>query len=187
MPDRRPGRVAIMIGRRALGKLRARRRAHNVMGAGVATSPHFPGVDRHAREGMGFFPGRIGSRLRSCDPNRFLLGFPTEALLPRRVPFRVSDEISLSRQIPFRDSLCPKVPVSPDGPEIGIGIGFRLCLTLLPRSPCHSLPRLSSLRMSAVSAVAVARSILPFPVGRFRLQDEAVTAARVGQTESACG
>src|SRR5688500_17630837 len=47
---------------------------HKLMGAGVATNPHCPGSDCQAPKGQTLVAGRFG--------------FPAEAFLLRRVPFR---------------------------------------------------------------------------------------------------
>ena len=58
--------------------------------------------------------------------------------------------------------LCPKAPVPPDGLESGSGTGFRLCLTLLPRSPCLRFRELSSFRTDFAATMAMTNAFFRF-------------------------
>ena len=126
------------------------------MRAGVATSPHFPGVDRYAFQ-HGAFPGRIRFRAKPCDLVRFPLGFPAEALRPRQVPSGSPIKANFD-EIPFAVPL-PKAPVPPDV----VGKWERHRLSLLPHAssfdrPTSRLPAIILAGMSAASAVAVTSS-----------------------------
>ena len=93
-------------------------------GLALPPAPTFLGFHIFSREGRSFF------RLGGSEPSSRLATamasdrVPASALLPRNFPFAVPS---------------PEARVPPDGLESGSGIGLRLCLTLLPRSPCHSL------------------------------------------------
>lgn len=139
-------------------------RRYKRMRAGVATSPHFPGVDHHTLQ-HGTFP--------RADQ------VPDEALRLRSVPSRVSrrnlaasvgpqreSHQSELRWGPFRGSFAQRLRFRRTSLESGSGIGFRLCLTLLPSIALPLACRRSSLRMSAASAVAVTSSFRPFPARR---------------------
>ena len=122
------------------------------MGAGVATSPHFPGNVRFACEGKACCPlGGAGSS-GTLRPLSFLLGFPASASLLWRVPSPVPAEALRPRSVPvglpsglhlastlFRSPIGTAVPIgsrfavpSPEGSgsagllsESGFGIGPR--------------------------------------------------------------
>ena len=51
-------------------------RSHEVIGAGVATSPNFPRIQSPCREARFSSSGRIRFRWKSCDLYRYLLGYP---------------------------------------------------------------------------------------------------------------
>ena len=137
------------------------------MGAGVATSPHFPRIQSPYHEGKAFFSwaDRVPAEILRFHP------------MPSRVsclsiaastgPQRALVEISLLHQSLFRGSVARKLKFRWTVRNNGSGIGFRLYLTLLARSPCHSLAQPTSFRISVASARAAAKIFLPFPVDRF--------------------
>ena len=115
-------------------------------------APTFLGSDPLTREGKVFFSWADRA--------------PAEILRPRPTPSRVSCqsiaasigpqqvlvEISLFRQSLFCGSFARRLGFRWAVRNNGSGIGFRLYLTLLPRSPCHSLPLVPSFRTSVASA-----------------------------------
>ena len=137
-----------------------------VMGAGVATSPHFPRIQSPYREGKVFFSWADRA--------------PAEILRPRPTPSRVSCqsiaasigpqqvlvEISLFRQSLFCGSFARRLGFRWTVRNNGSGIGFRLCLTLLPRSPLPFASATFILSNVGCFRSGSAESFLPFPVDR---------------------
>src|SRR4051812_28601907 len=133
------------------------------MGAGVATSSHFPEADRHTLQ-HGTFPGRIRFRARPCDFVRFHLGLLAETSRPRSVPSgSPSKRTSIGSLSRF---LRPKDPVPPDV----AGKWERHWLSPLPHASSFDRPanRLPVVILANVRrfAVAVAGSFRPFPARR---------------------
>ncbi len=151
----------------AWGKLTDLSAPQKVMGEVFPQAPTFLGSDPIAGEGNLLFPGRIRIRFEdlAIHKSRFPLGFPTRHCCLASPQRGFTRNISISAKSLLL-SLRPKAPVPLDGSESGSGFGLRLCLTLLPRSPCHFLPPRSSLRMSMAFVSGSSLALLPFPVGR---------------------
>ncbi len=140
--------------------------AQKVMGAVFPPAPTFLGPIRLPVRAIFSCPGRIRIRFEDLAiPTPVPSRVSNQAFLPRRSPASLHRNISASSK-PLSLSLRPKAPVPPDGPESGSGFGLRLCLTLLPRSPCRSLVFRSSLQTIIASAAAAASNFLPLPVVR---------------------
>ena len=136
------------------------------MGAGVATSPHFPRIQSPCREGEVFLSWADQILAEILRPLPIPSRVSCLSIAASTGPQRVLVEISLFLQSLFCGSFAQRLKFHWTVWNNGSGIGFRLYLTLLPRSPCLSLPLLSSLRMSVAPARATAKSFLPFPVDR---------------------
>ncbi len=169
------------------------------MGAGVATDPHFPKVDRRAVR-PGFRPSADQVPIGSCNPVDSLSGFQLRHCCLAGPLSRLRRNIAIPAHSLSR-SLCPKAPVPLDGPESGSGFGFRLRLTLLPRSPCprfqgghprgrSSLPRRQCLEPSSVSGrpLVAQRANCSFPPSRaneIRLWINRISGITSGDEQSA--
>ena len=134
------------------------------MRAGVATSPHFPEVDHHTLQHGAFSPGGSGSGRGLATSFGSLSGFPPKPCGPGRSPAGAHQ--SDLRWVPFRGSFARRLRSRRTSLESGSGIGFHLCLTLLPSIALPVAYRRSFSRMSAAFAVAVASSFRPFPARR---------------------
>jgi hypothetical protein len=106
--------------------------AHKVMGAGIAASPHFPGLRTLSREGSLCF-NRADRSLAILRSPSLRSGCPSKAVKPLRVPLR-----------DCAGHCCPPKSLSHCRAgalhcrtfrESGSGFGLRLRLTLLPLRP----------------------------------------------------
>src|SRR3954462_161957 len=123
-----------------------------IMAAGISASRHFPELPMISPEGKTFFTRRIDPLSGSCDPMSSRSGYPLRHCCLGRPPSEPLPGIAARRRL-FRDFQA-EARISLDGPESGFGIGLRLCLALLPRSPRQSLPSVPALRPFPLSAVA---------------------------------
>ncbi len=172
------------------GRHRAPDPAHKVMGAGVATSPHFPWVGHQTGEGQASFPGRIGFRqglAASSVPSRVAGAASLPGRSPSGCPVKASSGGIPAR---FRPGLLAPVGSGSDhhqgkprrfsfrgplpeglGSLDGFGKWVRHWLSPLPRASSSARPasrfRLASILVGCLplSAVAAAGSFRPFPVG----------------------
>jgi hypothetical protein len=146
----------------------------------------------HARR-HGSFSGRRRLERGLAARFRSLSGHPFEALRPKRVPGGSSFEAGLVG-IPFRGPYarrlrCRRTSIRKVGSASACACASRFFL----RSPCHSLRRLSSLRMSAAcrggNALELFRpsGLASFRRGRSRPHPEAALSYRVAQADSSCG
>jgi hypothetical protein len=160
------------------------------MGAGVATSPHFPWVGRQTREGRASFPGRIRFR-RSLAASSVPSRVAGAASLPGRSPSGGPVKASFSGvPVRFRPGLWAPVGSGSDHHQgqapaiflsrsiarrpgfagrlwkVGSALAFAFASRFFLGSPCHSL-RLAFILLGCLplSAVAEAGSFRPFPGG----------------------
>ena len=137
------------------------------MEAGVATSPHFP------RAQIPYHKGKAFSSSADQVPAEILRPQPVPSRVSRRYiaasagPQRATCVISLFHKSLFCGSFAQRLQFHWTVRNHGSGIGFRLCLTLLSRSP---LPfALATFILSNVGCFrcSSAESYLPLPVDRF--------------------
>ncbi len=116
------------------------------MGAGVATSPHFPRVCSLPVKAR-LFPWRIGNLADLATVLVSLSGLLAGYFYPAG-PHSSSRPVSLPFAILFRGSIYPKVMVPPDGPEIGSGFPLsrqpHASSSLALPVPCFVRPATSS-------------------------------------------
>jgi hypothetical protein len=154
--------------------------------------PPLPWVRSPSRN-LALFPGRIRFRPRSCDlgpdPSRVSRPKPCGLGLG---PQRESHQSKL-RWDPFRGSFARRLRFRWTSLESGSGIDPKAFASrFFLRSPCHSLRRLSPLRMSAAFRGGNVRELTSFrtcvlPVGRSWPHLVIGRAIRVARVKSACG
>src|SRR5438309_2340291 len=153
------------------------------MGAGVAASPHFPGLQSASREGSPFLNRADRSSSQSCDrrasdrvPDKSREAFAGPPSKPRRT--------LLPAEASFAST--GRDPSLPDDPESGSGFGLRLGLTLLPLRPFAAS---SSPGLAAGFARASPRfeHLFRFRLAALIAKPDSPTFRRVAQAFGACG
>jgi len=158
-----------------------------VMGAGVATSPHFPGVDPLSRR-TGLLPWADRVPAWSEDPASSFSGFQSKHCCSGRSPFELSSKYRYFADNSFAFPLPEGAGSAGRSGSPLSAVGFHLGLEPVPRSPCQSLFRgVHPFGCLPLPGGGSGLKVRPFPVDRFWPHKEDVTPVRVAQTDSACG